>query len=102
MRERREVRRWFRLRPRTSESVAFQVEEEIGLHIELRIGVLIGAAIALASGPLLEPLLFETAGRDVLVVAAVAALLCAVALLASIVPAARAGRTDPQQALRSE
>ncbi|HEX2167403.1 MAG TPA: ABC transporter permease, partial [Longimicrobiales bacterium] len=33
---RREIRRWFRLRPRTPESVAREVDEEIDLHIELR------------------------------------------------------------------
>jgi ABC-type antimicrobial peptide transport system permease subunit len=66
------------------------------------IGIGVGAALALAAGPQLEPLLFETAGRDALVVATVAAVLGAVALLASIIPAARAGRTDPLQALRSD
>ncbi|HEX2167597.1 MAG TPA: FtsX-like permease family protein, partial [Longimicrobiales bacterium] len=84
---------------RTRGIVAMIVRQGVGLVV---IGVLIGAALALASGPLLEPLLFETAGRDALVIGAVAALLFAVAVLASIIPAARAGRTDPLQALRAD
>jgi predicted permease len=79
--------------------IGMVVRQGVGLVL---VGVLIGGALALASGPQLEPLLFETAGRDALVVATVAAVLGAVALLASIIPAARAGRTDPLQALRSD
>lgn len=66
------------------------------------IGVAIGAALVLASGHLIEPLLFETDGRDVLVIGAAAAVLALAAVLASIVPAMRAGRTDPLSALRVE
>jgi ABC-type antimicrobial peptide transport system permease subunit len=66
------------------------------------IGIGVGAALALAAGPQLEPLLFETAGRDTLIIAAVAGVLMMVAVLASLVPALRAGRTDPLQALRAD
>lgn len=66
------------------------------------IGVLAGSALALASGPLIEPLLFQTRGRDAPVVGAVAMLLAVVAVLASIIPAARAARMDPMSALRVE
>jgi predicted permease len=66
------------------------------------IGIGVGAALALAAGPQLEPLLFETAGRDILIIGAVAGVLMSVALLASLLPAVRAGRTDPLQALRAD
>jgi ABC-type antimicrobial peptide transport system permease subunit len=65
-------------------------------------GIAVGTALALAAGPQLEPLLFETAGRDTLIIAAVAGVLMMVAVLASLVPALRAGRTDPLQALRAD
>jgi predicted permease len=66
------------------------------------VGIGVGAALALAAGPQLEPLLFETAGRDTRIIAAVAGVLMMVAVLASLVPALRAGRTDPLQALRAD
>ncbi|MGH7575572.1 MAG: FtsX-like permease family protein, partial [Longimicrobiales bacterium] len=66
------------------------------------IGVVAGSALALVFGPLIEPLLFQTRGRDALTLGAVAVTLAVVAVLASIIPAARAGRTDPLSALRVE
>ncbi|HET7583826.1 MAG TPA: ADOP family duplicated permease [Gemmatimonadaceae bacterium] len=65
-------------------------------------GVIIGVAIALAAAPKIQPLLFDTSPRDPLVLVSVAAVLLLVALLASVVPAWRATRVDPQQALRAE
>jgi predicted permease len=66
------------------------------------LGIGVGAALALAAGPQLEPLLFETGGRDSLIIAVVAGVLTIVSVLASLVPALRAGRTDPLQALRAD
>lgn len=72
-----------------------------GLRVSIA-GVLIGSAIALWAGHLIEPLLFEESPRDPLVFVAVAATLLFVAALASLIPALRATRVDPVQALRAE
>jgi predicted permease len=65
-------------------------------------GVVIGVALALALGRLVEPLLFETAPYDAGVFFVVTATLLAFAVLASLVPTWRATRVDPVTALRSE
>ena len=61
--------------------------------------VLVGA---LAVGRLLRGLLYEVTATDPAILTAVVLLLAAVALAASLVPAWRATRIDPMQALRSE
>ena len=65
-------------------------------------GIVIGAAIALASARWIKPLLFEVSPRDPIVYAIVTSVLLAVAIAASLVPARRAARVDPNVALRSE
>lgn len=65
-------------------------------------GVVLGTAIALAAGRWVRPLLFNESPRDPLVFGLVAVTLLAVATLASFVPARRAARVDPMQALRAE
>ena len=65
-------------------------------------GVLAGAALALAAGRFIEPLLFDTSARNPAVFAAVTTVLLAAALVASLVPALRATRVDPMTALRAE
>jgi putative ABC transport system permease protein len=65
-------------------------------------GILFGLAIALASSRLLSRLLFGVPPTDLLTLIVVVTLLCAVALLASYLPARRASRTDPMTALRCE
>jgi ABC-type antimicrobial peptide transport system permease subunit len=65
-------------------------------------GIVIGAAIALASARWIKPLLFEVSPRDPIVYAIVTTVLLAVAIAASLVPARRAARVDPNVALRSE
>ena len=65
-------------------------------------GVVIGVAVSLAITRLMSSLLFGVTSTDPLTLVAVAALLTAVALLASYFPARRAIRVDPLVALRYE
>jgi putative ABC transport system permease protein len=66
------------------------------------VGVLIGAAGAVAAATGFRTLLFGTEALDPVVYASVCLLLIAVALLACLVPAFRASRVDPLVALRQE
>jgi predicted permease len=65
-------------------------------------GLLVGLAASLEAGHLMRDLLYEIKPLDPAVYAAVAATLLAVAAFACIVPAWRASRVDPMQALRGE
>jgi len=65
-------------------------------------GVAIGMAAAFGLSRLIETLLFGVTARDPLVFAAVPAILTAVALIAVWLPALRATRIDPIDALRCE
>jgi predicted permease len=65
-------------------------------------GMAVGAVGSLALGRLIEGLLYQVRPTDLVTFGAVAALLAAVALLASWLPARRASRVDPVIALRSE
>jgi hypothetical protein len=62
-------------------------------------GVFIGGAVALWAARYIEDLLYGTSGSNPWVLTAVAVLLLGVALMASIVPTARATRTDPRVTL---
>jgi predicted permease len=66
------------------------------------LGLAAGLAASIEAGRLMRDLLYEIKPLDPEVFAAVAATLLAVAALASIVPAWRASRLDPMQALRAE
>lgn len=66
------------------------------------IGVVAGSAIALAAGRSIAPLLFTEGPRDPLVFGVVGGTLMVVATMASLVPALRASRLDPTEALRSD
>jgi predicted permease len=72
-----------------------------GMRLAL-IGLVVGIAGALAATRLMTQLLYGVSATDPLTFAAIAALLAAVALLASWLPARRAIRTDPTLALREE
>jgi putative ABC transport system permease protein len=72
-----------------------------GLRLGL-LGTLLGLAGAAAGGRLASGMLFQVAPADPGVLAAVAAMLLAVTLTASWLPARRAARIDPMAALRAE
>ena len=65
-------------------------------------GLAIGLALSLMLGQWLAGLLFGVTSRDAGIFAIVAAMLGAVALLATLIPAHRATRLDPVAALRAE
>ena len=65
-------------------------------------GVVVGLLLAFASGRLISSLMFADAGSDVLVYVVVALLQIGIALLACFVPAYKATRVDPTDALRHE
>ena len=66
------------------------------------IGVSVGVAIATALTPLMASQLFGVQALDPVTFAGVAALLVAIATLAALVPARRAMRVDPLNALRCD
>ncbi len=65
-------------------------------------GLVVGLAASVEAGRLMRDLLYEIKPLDPAVFAAVAATLLAVAAFACFVPAWRASRLDPMQALRAE
>ena len=66
------------------------------------IGVATGIALSLMLGKLVASLLYATSARDPLVIAIAALTLIVAGVAASIVPARRAARSDPMEALRAE
>lgn len=66
------------------------------------VGILIGAAGALAATRLMSTLLFGVGARDPLVFGLSAAAVAAVALAAALIPARRAARVHPMETLRAE
>ena len=66
------------------------------------IGLAVGLGLALAAGRLVSALLYETSPSNPVVLLAVAAIMLAVAALASFIPARRAAAVDPSTALRAE
>jgi predicted permease len=66
------------------------------------LGIVIGLGLAMASGRLLRTLLFGVAPVDPLAMLGAGVLLATAALVACYIPARRATRVDPLQALRAE
>jgi putative ABC transport system permease protein len=66
------------------------------------LGIVIGAAIALAVAGRIAPLLFAVSPRDPLVYGLVVTVMLAVAIAASAIPAQHAARVDPNVSLRSD
>ena len=65
-------------------------------------GLLVGLGLALAGGGVLEVVLYGVEPRDPLTFLSVATLLSAIAVVATLLPARRASRVDPVEALRAE
>jgi predicted permease len=65
------------------------------------VGAVIGGALAMMIGPMIQPLLFDNVARDPLLLSLVAGGLLVVAIAASVLPAWRATRVDPLLALRT-
>jgi ABC-type antimicrobial peptide transport system permease subunit len=72
-----------------------------GLRIVIP-GVVLGAIIALVAGRWVAPLLFQVSPKDPPVLVTVVVTLIAVAIAASWIPATRAARVDPNEALRAD
>jgi ABC-type antimicrobial peptide transport system permease subunit len=72
-----------------------------GLRLTL-VGLVLGVAAALAAGPLLRRFLFGVDGLDPVAFSVVPLLLLGVATLAAWLPARRAARISPMEALRSD
>jgi ABC-type antimicrobial peptide transport system permease subunit len=66
------------------------------------IGLMLGGLISIAAVRVLRSWMYEMSVYDAPTFAAVAALLCLVALIASWLPARRASRVDPMLALRAD
>ncbi|HEX6976621.1 MAG TPA: ABC transporter permease [Vicinamibacterales bacterium] len=64
------------------------------------LGIILGAAAALASAKLLSTLVYGVSASDPVTLAAVSGTLAFVALIASLIPAYRAAKVDPLQVLR--
>jgi len=65
-------------------------------------GIVLGGVIAIVAGKWVAPLLFGVSPKDPSVLASVVATLIVVAVVASWVPATRASRVDPNEALRAD
>ena len=66
------------------------------------VGVSAGLFMAIASGRLLASLMFENSGIDASVYIVVALMLIAIAMLACFMPAYKATKVDPSDALRHD
>jgi putative ABC transport system permease protein len=65
-------------------------------------GAAVGAAIALVAARWIAPLLFDQSPRDPGIFGMVVGVLLVVAAVASLIPALRGARVDPNSALRAE
>lgn len=72
-----------------------------GLFI-VGVGVVIGLLVAFASGRLIASMMFGNSGTDFSIYLALPVLLIAIAMVACLIPAYRATKVDPNEALRYE
>ncbi len=66
------------------------------------VGLVVGAAAAVGTGPFINAMLFHLATRDLTMIAATAITLAAATTIAGYLPARRAARVDPTVALREQ
>ena len=84
---------------RPADVLGMILRESLGL---VCLGIVIGAAGAYAAGRLVATMLFELSPTDPIAYGTGALVLMTIALLASLLPARRAGRIDPMVALKVE
>jgi ABC-type antimicrobial peptide transport system permease subunit len=84
----------------TAQAVQRQVVSQ-GAKVVL-VGVVLGVVAAVASTRLMDALLYEVRAVDPVVYGAMAVLMIGVGMLASYMPARRASRVHPIEALRSD
>ena len=65
-------------------------------------GIVIGLAASLAGGSVLKTMLYGSASRDPLVLAAVCIVVALAGLVSAYVPAMRAAAIEPMEALRTD
>jgi ABC-type antimicrobial peptide transport system permease subunit len=66
------------------------------------VGLVLGAAVAFSLAARVSPLLYKVSPKDPLTYAGVIGVLVVVAIVASLAPALRASRVDPNVALRAD
>ncbi|MEY2548553.1 MAG: hypothetical protein QOD64_1135, partial [Verrucomicrobiota bacterium] len=89
----------FALGAATRDVIGLVMKEGLRLSI---VGLVVGLGLSFAATRLMRRLLFEVSPSDPLLYSGVALFICTVAALACFVPALRATRIDPMQALRTE
>jgi predicted permease len=98
-RRRRELGLRLALGARPGELAAVVVRSGL---VPAAVGTVLGVALAMAGGRVLDGLLFGVDARDPVTIAVVALIVLVVAGAASCVPALRASRSDPMVAMRSD
>ncbi|MEY2508469.1 MAG: hypothetical protein QOH01_2798 [Verrucomicrobiota bacterium] len=89
----------FALGAATRDVIGLVMKEGLRLSI---VGLVVGLGLSFAATRLMRRLLFEVSPSDPLLYSGVALFICTIAALACFVPALRATRIDPMQALRTE
>jgi ABC-type antimicrobial peptide transport system permease subunit len=84
----------------TERRIVTDVVQQSAVVIAVGIGIGIAAAVALAG--VMESFLFDVQARDPLLLLTVAVFLGGAAALATFLPARRAGRMDPVEAIRTD